>query len=60
MDLLRNGQTAVFKTYDGKLITGKVIAVMPNCYLVVAETGVCTMYTDGLWRFTDSNVVRHP
>jgi hypothetical protein len=56
--MLKAGESALFRAYDRRLIYGKVIAVInPGVYLVLADH-VCTTYSDGMYRFSDRNVVR--
>jgi hypothetical protein len=56
--LLKPNDRSTFSTYDGKIITGKVVAVMGNCYLVIGDQDICHTYQDGLYRFTDKNIVK--
>lgn len=54
------GQKAAFKTYNNKVIVGKVICITNKCYLVLPTepTEFCHTYSDGMYRFTDANIVR--
>lgn len=47
---MKRGDIATFIQFDGSIVVGKIVFVLPNCYLVAAETQ-CTMYADGLYRF---------
>lgn len=56
--LLKQNEYAAFKTYSGEIIYGKVIVVVGSCYYVLALNGrICGQYDDGLFRFSDSEVV---
>lgn len=47
-----------FKAYDGTLIRGTIVArVGKGVYLVAGET-ICTTYSDGLYRFTERDIVK--
>lgn len=56
--ILKPNERAAFRTFEGKIITGKVISITNNCYLVVGDYETCKTYGDGLYRFTDRNVVK--
>jgi hypothetical protein len=56
--MLKVGDRATFQAYDGRRITGKVIAVTHSCYLVLGDDDFCYTYNDGLFRFQDRNIVR--
>ena len=56
--MLKIGESAVFRTYDRRYIYGKVIGVVGHgCYIVVSFPP-CATYSDGLYRFTDRNILR--
>lgn len=56
---LQIGEVRTFRTHDGRLITGKVVAVINRgAYLVVGNDSICCTYTDGLYRFSNRNIVR--
>jgi hypothetical protein len=50
---------AAFKTWDGKIITGKIIAILSNgLYLVIGDNGTCGMFGDGLFRFIEKQRIK--
>jgi len=51
MNNLKIGQRAAFTCENGKIITGKVVAIQQNCYLVLGDQDTCATYGDGLFRF---------
>jgi len=54
------GVVKKFRTFDGRIIEGKILAVINHgVYLVVATPIICFVYNDGLFRFTDRNIVRN-
>lgn len=56
---LQVGDVRTFRTFDGRLVTGKVVAVIQRGVYLVAGTGViCSNYIDGLFRFANRNIVR--
>ncbi len=58
MQSLKIGDRAAFKTYENKIIMGKVVAFFNGCYLVIGDNGLCGMYSDGLYRFQERNILR--
>lgn len=55
---LKVGDRAAFKTFTGEVITGKVIADMGRCFLVVGDCGRTDgRYHDGLFRFTQHDMI---
>lgn len=57
--MLTAGQSAVFRAYDGRLIYGKVIAIIRDGVYLVSARPLCATYSDGMYRFTDRNIVRN-
>lgn len=57
--LLSVGQSAVFKTYNRRVVMGRVVAICNGVYYVLAaDMTRCSMFPDGLFRFRDQDVVR--
>lgn len=54
---LKINDVATFRAYNGLLVTGRVTSIGPHCYLVKGDTEFCTMFSDGLFRFTDYHLV---
>ena len=57
--MLKVGDKSKFRWSNGNITYGKVVAVLKSgVYLVLGDT-ICATYADGLFRFTDDNVVRN-
>lgn len=57
--MLKVGDVATFKTWDGRHMMGKVIAKIGNVYHVMSMSMQhCAMFADGMYRFYDEDVVR--
>ena len=55
--MLKVGQSALFRAYDRRLIYGKVLAIIGDGVYLVISSPLCATYSDGLYRFTDRNIV---
>lgn len=57
--LLRQGESALFETIDGRLFWGYVALVCVCYYKVILDDQFhVATYGDGMIRFSDTNVVR--
>jgi len=55
---LQVGQSAVFKAGNGEHLYGKVTAIIGRHYRVHVAGRHCGMYADGLFRFTDADLIQ--
>lgn len=57
--MLKPGQSAVFRAFCGRLVYGKVLAIIQDGVYLVISFPLCATYSDGMYRFTDRNIVRN-
>lgn len=52
--MLSRGERGVFRAMNGTVVRGRVLFVFNGVYMVCGER-LCTMYSDGLYRFREQD-----